>query len=100
MGRHVQESVALSKEQIEGLVRDVANAAHRAVEAGFDGIQFHGAHGYLASKFLTPYFNQRTDEYGGSLETGPASSVNASLPSAMPSVLPIPYGLKSTAATS
>lgn len=68
MGRHVQESVALSKEQIEGLVRDVANAAHRAVEAGFDGIQFHGAHGYLASKFLTPYFNQRTDEYGGSLE--------------------------------
>lgn len=68
MGRHVQESVALSKEQIEGLIGDVEAAARRAVEAGFDGIQFHGAHGYLASKFLTPYFNRRTDEYGGSLE--------------------------------
>ena len=58
----------LETKEIKQLVQDMAKAVVRARKAGFDGIQIHGAHGYLASKFLTPYFNHRTDEYGGSLE--------------------------------
>ena len=44
------------------------NAAKRAQLAGFDGIEIHGANGYLLDGFLTDYTNQRTDEYGGSTE--------------------------------
>lgn len=58
----------LTANEIKELTRHLADAAGRAVKAGFDGIQIHGAHGYLISKFLTPYFNKRTDEYGGSLQ--------------------------------
>ncbi|WP_301860067.1 NADH:flavin oxidoreductase [uncultured Megasphaera sp.] len=67
IGRLVQESSALTADQIAGLIEDVGRAASRAKQAGFDGVQFHGAHGYLASKFLSPYFNHRDDEYGGTL---------------------------------
>ncbi len=50
------------------IVKAYGQAARRAEEAGFDGFQMHAAHGYLISQFLTPYFNRRTDEYGGSIE--------------------------------
>lgn len=63
-----KESHALTIKEIEKLIQDAAKAAVRVKKAGFDGVQFHGAHGYLASKFLTPYYNTRTDDYGGALE--------------------------------
>lgn len=52
---------------IEELVSAYIAAAQRAKLAGFDGIQLHAAHGYLLSQFLSPHFNRREDEYGGSL---------------------------------
>lgn len=58
----------LSVEEIKELVQNFKNAAKRAVDAGFDVIEIHGAHGYLAHQFLSPLSNVRTDEYGGSFE--------------------------------
>ena len=57
----------LTKQEIKGLVNDFADSAERALKAGFDGIELHGAHGYLISQFLSPYANRRTDEYGGDI---------------------------------
>ena len=59
---------ALSEQDIGLLVQDWANAAQRAVKAGIDVIEIHGAHGYLINQFLSPITNQRTDKYGGSFE--------------------------------
>jgi len=56
---------ALTVPEIDALVRRYATTARIVTEAGFDGIQLHGAHGYLISQFLSPLVNQRTDEYGG-----------------------------------
>jgi len=58
----------LTKEDIHNLVQVFADAAGRAKATGFDGIQIHSAHGYLLSQFLSPAFNRRNDEYGGSIE--------------------------------
>jgi len=58
----------LTVAEIEGLVQSFADAAKRAVQAGVDTIEIHGAHGYLISEFLSPISNQRTDAYGGSFE--------------------------------
>jgi len=59
---------ALSTAEVEAIVTSFAQAVRRAKEAGFDGVQLHGAHGYLLSSFLSPYTNTRTDKYGGALE--------------------------------
>ena len=59
---------ALTVEEIHEMVTAFAAAAQRAVKAGYDFIEIHGAHGYLIHEFLSPLSNTRTDEYGGSFE--------------------------------
>ncbi|KAE8421229.1 hypothetical protein BDV36DRAFT_66744 [Aspergillus pseudocaelatus] len=59
---------ALTRADIEVLKQDFAEAARRAVDANFDAIEIHAAHGYLLHQFLSPVSNKRNDEYGGSFE--------------------------------
>jgi len=59
---------ALTSDEIEAIVARFANTARIAEKAGFDGVQIHGAHGYLVSQFLSPYTNQRDDAWGGDPE--------------------------------
>ena len=62
------DPVALDDAGIERVVDGFRAAARRALDAGFDVLEIHGAHGYLLHQFLSPLSNLRTDEYGGSLE--------------------------------
>jgi len=57
----------MTKEDIETIVEAFGEAARRGQDAGLDGIELHGAHGYLICNFMSPWSNKRTDEYGGSL---------------------------------
>ncbi|MEQ1108059.1 NADH-dependent flavin oxidoreductase [Acinetobacter seifertii] len=59
---------ALSHEEILEVIHAFGETTRRAIEAGFDGIELHGAHGFLIQNFFSPLFNQREDEWGGSLE--------------------------------
>ena len=77
-------------EDIESVINDFVSAAKRSVEAGFQVVEVHAAHGYLLHEFLSTLSNRRTDEYGGSLESrmrfplAVAKGVRDAVPSALP----------------
>lgn len=58
----------MDKSDIQQMISWFADAAERAKKAGFDGVEIHAGHTYIISGFLSPYYNKRDDEYGGSLE--------------------------------
>lgn len=58
----------MTQDDIEKVKKAYKDAVRRAMDAGFDGVELHNAHGYLLSQFLSPAANKRTDQYGGSLE--------------------------------
>ena len=62
------EETEVTKEQINEIENNFVSGALRAKKSGFDGIEIHAAQGSFLSRFLTPYFNRRNDEYGGTLE--------------------------------
>ncbi|NIJ53813.1 alkene reductase [Dyadobacter arcticus] len=59
---------ALTESGVQEVIAGFVKAAQNAVEAGFDGIELHNANGYLLEQFLNPHINNRTDQYGGSIE--------------------------------
>ncbi|MCW4465311.1 bifunctional salicylyl-CoA 5-hydroxylase/oxidoreductase [Glutamicibacter sp. MNS18] len=67
-GEGCHTPIEMNREQMDQVREQFVAAAHRADAAGFDVLEVHNAHGYLLSSFLSPLSNQRTDEYGGSLE--------------------------------
>lgn len=84
------EPVALDVSGIGAVVSGFVEGARRAVMAGFDAVEIHAAHGYLVHQFLSPLSNQRSDEYGGSLENRArllldiVEGVRAVIPEGMP----------------
>ncbi|KAJ9133389.1 NADH oxidase 1 [Pleurostoma richardsiae] len=67
MGMTFAKPRAMEKKDFDAVIEGFAHAAEYCYKAGFDGIQLHGAHGYLLAQFLAPSTNKRTDQYGGSL---------------------------------
>ncbi|AIQ46484.1 NADH:flavin oxidoreductase [Paenibacillus sp. FSL R7-0273] len=59
---------ALSHDEILEVIHAFGETTRRAIEAGFDGVEIHGAHGFLLQNFFSPFFNRREDQWGGSLE--------------------------------
>jgi 2,4-dienoyl-CoA reductase-like NADH-dependent reductase (Old Yellow Enzyme family) len=58
----------LSENKILEIIKAFGETTRRAIEAGFDGVEIHGAHGFLLQNFISPFFNNRNDQWGGSLE--------------------------------
>jgi len=81
---------ALDQGEIEGFVEAFATAARRAVKAGFDFVEIHGAHGYLIHSFVSPLSNRRNDAFGGDIEgrarfpVAIAEAVRGAIPETMP----------------
>lgn len=83
----------MTADELYDLPEIFADAARRAVRAGFDAVEIHGAHGYLLHQFLTPLANKRSDSWGGSFENRTrlirlvASAVRAAIPETMPLIV-------------
>jgi len=60
--------IALTTQGVKNVITGHVTAAHNAIEAGFDGVEIHGANGYLIEQFLNPHINTRVDEYGGNIQ--------------------------------
>ncbi|WP_328316102.1 NADH:flavin oxidoreductase/NADH oxidase [Streptomyces sp. NBC_00388] len=95
-GEHVPDE--LSTDQIRSIVGQFADAARRALDAGFQVAEIHGAHGYLVNEFLSPHSNHRTDEYGGSFEnrTRFALEVVDAVRAVWPDELPLFFRISAT----
>ncbi|MGO4546341.1 NADH:flavin oxidoreductase/NADH oxidase [Paenibacillus sp. 2TAB23] len=89
---HSKVPRALTTEEVKGLLEKFGNAAARAVKAGFDTIEIHGAHGYLIHQFHSPLTNKREDEYGNDLTLfgrEVIKAVKAEMPADMPLLMRI-----------
>lgn len=88
----------LSVEGIKEIVQQFVDATRRTLEAGFEVIELHGAHGYLIGEFLSPHSNKRTDEYGGSYEnrTRFALEVVDAVREVWPEELPLLFRISAT----
>lgn len=84
---------ALEASEMAGIADDFAAAAKRALTAGFDGIEIHGAHGYLLHSFMSPWSNRRDDEYGGPVENRMRLPVEVAraVRAAVPDNVPVMY---------
>jgi 2,4-dienoyl-CoA reductase-like NADH-dependent reductase (Old Yellow Enzyme family) len=89
---------ALDKDEIRGIVAAFQKAAQRALAAGFQVIEIHGAHGYLIHEFLSPLSNSRNDEYGGPLENRMrfALEVTKAVREVWPANLPLLFRVSAT----
>ncbi|TGO22412.1 hypothetical protein BPAE_0169g00190 [Botrytis paeoniae] len=88
----------MTRDDIESLVNAFGDATKRAIEAGFDTIEIHGAHGYLLHQFLSPATNKRTDDYGGSFENRIRLSLEIvdTVRQIMPKGMPLFYRVSAT----
>ncbi len=90
---------ALTTDEVKATVQEFVQAAKNAVDAGFDGVEIHGANGYLVEQFLRETSNQRTDEYGGSVENNArfaleiAQEVSAAIGKDKTGIRLSPYGV-------
>ena len=66
--KEMSEPRMLETQEVRDMIKEFVQAAKNSIEAGFDGIELHGANGYIIDQFLNPNINQRNDEYGGSIE--------------------------------
>jgi 2,4-dienoyl-CoA reductase-like NADH-dependent reductase (Old Yellow Enzyme family) len=87
----------MKEAEIHKTIRDFGSAARRAAEAGADGVQLHAAHGYLINQFLSPFYNDRKDDWGGSDENRFRflKEVMAEVRSALPENMPVLIKLNS-----